>query len=70
MARRNYGTSDSRVLTFYRGDSNPITVECHPADIDDDVMLDIKRSNEHHSYFLRREQARRFARLLLDAAAE
>jgi hypothetical protein len=70
VARRNFGVSESHTLTFYRGDSDSLTVECHPADVNNDVLVRLERNGCEERYFLRREQARRFARILLEAAGE
>lgn len=66
MARTNYTTSASQMLTFWRGSSDPTHVEVHPADLDGDVYMKVRDT----PVFLRREQARRLARALLEAAGE
>lgn len=65
MARSTYTTTKSDLLTFYRGTADSSTVEIQPADSDDDVWLQV---NGTDGMFLTRDQARRFARALLEAA--
>lgn len=66
MARNSYTTSTSQVLTFHHGTADASRAEVQPADWNGDVYV-VFNEGEGTGY-LKRDQARRFARALLEAA--